>query len=649
MKTTKFIAAALLPLMFSCAKENLVPPTDVESNGKIVTISLIPDNDALTKATFVDGEGITWTKGENVYAGIIKAQADYQPVKSENLDNVYTYSDESNGGKECTQASFKFKLGEPEGTFKIFYPYDENAAYNSESGKIVIPFNVPDVQFSEIGKSRDNFAVVGKGMIDLPRFDEESVNNGGSTHFKVVGSYIRMSVFGGAEGEVVDYISISGTSIQGGYNVSTDAETIDFAGKTANTGDKIMVYFDTKPSAAVNMDSAPGIYASVLPGSYKNTYRVVTNKGFYNFESSSEKEFAFGSIKDIPFNLAKATTHTPDMLYIIGDATTAGWTKENAIELTKSGDTFTISGIELYSGGEGFKFILSTESWNPAYVNNKLDNKTLVFEQNPNVNKGTDNKFTVDRDGKYDIVVNLKSGELTLTLKEEIKPSLYHNQLSEPEAMEAIGDGKYKATVYVGFGDGYHDLKICRRGQYYRWKTDNDYPEVSLGSSLTVTNDVDVISGEKECCWINNDYAVKYYDVILDTKNNKLTLGMAIGKRLALVGLNGNWAGRNIDAYPYAPVDSDGIVKWSDVEVTVADTEFKICGEYTLESQWGSTDDFWQGSWIYAPDYGTQIESNTEYSVSLNRNEDKKWKISETGTYDFEFNTNTSKLKVTKK
>ena len=75
---------------------------------------------------------------------------------------------------------------------------------------------------------------------------------------------------------------------------------------------------------------------------------------------------------------------------------------------------------------------------------------------------------------------------------------------------------------------------------------------------------------EKECCWLNNDYAVKYYDVILDTKNNKLTLGMAIGKRLALVGLNDDWAGRNIDAYPNATVNSEGIVKWSDVNVTVA-------------------------------------------------------------------------------
>ena len=56
MKTNKLIAAALLPLLFSCAKENIEPSIKGETFDISITVS--PDDD--TKAIF-DEAGVTLT------------------------------------------------------------------------------------------------------------------------------------------------------------------------------------------------------------------------------------------------------------------------------------------------------------------------------------------------------------------------------------------------------------------------------------------------------------------------------------------------------------------------------------------------------------------------------------------------------------
>ena len=80
MKTNKLIAAALLPLLFSCAKENIAPADKNAAEGNYVTINLAPDSDAVTRATFDDSKGIIWQPG--VKAGIIKAAENWKPVES---------------------------------------------------------------------------------------------------------------------------------------------------------------------------------------------------------------------------------------------------------------------------------------------------------------------------------------------------------------------------------------------------------------------------------------------------------------------------------------------------------------------------------------------------------------------------------------
>ena len=97
MKTNKLIAAALLPLLFSCAKENIAPAETPENADDYITVNLVPGTDTVTKASFHDDEGIIWQSGG--FAGIVNAAGNN--IKSKELDNIYDW-------KGNNQASFKF-------------------------------------------------------------------------------------------------------------------------------------------------------------------------------------------------------------------------------------------------------------------------------------------------------------------------------------------------------------------------------------------------------------------------------------------------------------------------------------------------------------------------------------------------------------
>ena len=126
MKTNKIIAAALLPLMFACTKEN-IGQTQVENGKYDVTISVSPDE---TKAYMDETHGLLWQTGD-YYAGIVK---DNKNLKSNSLSNVYPYPNVK--GNPTNQASFSWSSVEL-GDYKFYYPYDsasdsENSSYEAD-------------------------------------------------------------------------------------------------------------------------------------------------------------------------------------------------------------------------------------------------------------------------------------------------------------------------------------------------------------------------------------------------------------------------------------------------------------------------------------------------------------------------------------
>lgn len=686
MKTNKLIAAALLPLLFSCAKENIEPSNQPVNESSSVIINVSPSKDAVGKATFDDTEGIIWQKG--VKAGIIKAAENWKPVESNALDNIYSYGDPQNDYKECVQASFKFDLGESgdyTGQYKFFYPYHSEAQYTGgENPYIKIPFWVDPNQSSGVGQSSEVFAVVSKDMVTL---DPTNHDTGAVTYYKVVGSYIRFLVYGKA-GEKVKSISIqseqkpSGRYFVNGSTNELNGEEYD------HDSELVTVSVSGEYATPATKAEAKGIYASVLPRSMQNTYTVVTDKGWYVFESQSSAEFTYGSIKDISLNLENAKcsySAAPAELYIVGDACESGWDPSKAVAMTKEGNIFTAE-LYLQKGAEGFKLLTRKGIYEYCYVND--GNGNMVYYNNPG---DADKKFNVDGFALYKVTADFNTGKLTC---EALAPYLvsdftsYHfGDQGEPLQMKATDTpGVFKAEKVRIYNKSHEEggvTKYFTNAFKFAFKK-SDGEDIDYTFSIQPANDknfeivmgtdwykngnaaVDVLSKQFDTQlvgklgnignlennidnkWmVKGTYNNKYYDITLDLVNNKLTLSLSQGSTYKLVGINSEW---NSNA-PSATVDGDGFATWNlDVNTNIQgwDGTFKICGENTI------SDNFWEGEWYYS-----QLDSEgawwwtSEYygsptPVLIESSGDRKWKMTESGNYTIVFDTKNLTLKVTK-
>lgn len=105
-------------------------------------------------------------------------------------------------------------------------------------------------------------------------------------------------------------------------------------------------------------------------------------------------------------------------LYMVGDATTGGWSVEDATPIP---ETSSESGIYQWTGNlkvGSIKFLTTTADWWPAYVRDAsaADETTLVYyESYPGDEK--DRKFLIEYEGEYTLTVN------TVTLKLDIHPN----------------------------------------------------------------------------------------------------------------------------------------------------------------------------------------------------------------------------------
>lgn len=648
MKTNKLIAAALLPLLFSCAKENLNQIDKPENGGKYdFTINLIPSDDAVTRAFFSDENGIYWDTAEHS-GGII--DKDNNKYKTTGV-KIYPWE---NGDLYKNQASFEFSQTYS-GMYKLFYPYDENATYDN------IPFWVAPTQYSGVGTSKDIFSLVSDGEVDLTADNHDT---GALTYYKVVGSYIRFLVYGKA-GEKVKSISIqSEQKPSGKYFVNGNTNELNGKAYTDDSNTiKVAVTGDYTTPATKS--AASGIYASVLPARpLKNTYTVETDKGWYKFESQNEANFAFGSIKDVLLNLENTKCkYAPAKLFIIGGATTAKWNAWEAIELSKveGKNQFKVEDIKLNAGDEGdsgFKFLTQKGSWDNVYVNGMNDNKTITYYENAE-KAGKDIKFFVTESGHYNVVVDFDTNEVTCT---KLEPKVY----TYPEGSEVAvnmsfseTEDVYKAVIYLAKGDGKHDFKINYDNKYYHVNV-SGYQVVNFSlqenEKHTISREWDVVADETDKGWyVVDEFCNKYYELTFDSTNNKVSLKLAQGQDFWLIGKPfGGYNANKPDQFK-ATADANGIATWN---VTTTETgDFKICGKYTLE------DSFYRGEWYYSTDksgfnwsgdlgnnYSTEAEQKT-FNVLLffqENDDNNKWKLNETGKFTIVFDTKNLTIKVYK-
>ena len=688
MKTNKLIAAALLPLLFSCAKENIAPAETPENADDYITVNLVPGADTVTKASFDDNDGIIWQEGG--FAGIVNAAGNN--IKSKELDNIYKW----NGNN---QASFKFLKTELEGKsgpYVLYYPHHDEVSVSD--GKYTIPVFVPVKQESDIGKSTEIFSVVSKKAFDLVPYEQtEYDNNGADVEFKVVGSYIRILPYGGTkEGEILDYIKIYDINevnkVSGRYFVSVavnndNTTTISKTDASDLLSNEIILNFGAKPNTKIDKAGAKGIYARVLSGKHQLAYELHTKVGdmecTYTFKSSKETDFAFGSIKDIPLNIAKATETTmsvPEQLYIVGDACESDWDANNAVAMTKEGNIFTAE-LYLQKGEQGFKLLTRKVIFEYCYVND--GNGNMVYYNKPQGE--ADKKFNVDGFALYKVTADFNTGKLTC---EALAPYLVSDFTSykigqgQPLQMKATDTpGVFKAEKVRIYNKSHEGGYYTNAFKFAFKKTDGadiDYTfsiqpandknyEIALGQEYYENgkSKVDVLSKKLKTRpvgvvgkigsykdidykWlVKETYNNKYYDVLLNLNDSTMTLSLHQGNVFKLVGINKIWSG---DA-PAATVDANGSATWTiyvDTATQGWDGTFKICGENTI------SDDFFKGEWYYSQlnaEGAWWWNSGTYGSttpVLIESSGDRKWKMTESGNYTIVFDTKNLTLKVTK-
>ena len=654
MKTVKTIlAAAVLLLLFSCAKEiaGVEKPeenkTDKTEQTKDATYSFtvvaagdISSRETQSKASFEDNAGIVWVSGGKAGIAAAESSSEVTPVASEELSTASISNDRF-------KASFQFTAAA--GSYRIFYPYSADASY----GNYRFEVSANQTQ-AEAGESSDIFALVGTEDFNLE--ENETVTD---SRMKAVGSYIFFQVYG-KTGEKLQSIEITSrnTNISGGYGADNDGGLV---GDVTGSGDNVKVSLGSEYTVTEQKDNAKGIYAAVLPGNSQNTYTVTTDWGVYTFESSAEKEFKMGAVKSLPLNLTSATSvgsdYIPDQLYLIGDATSAGWVLENAIQMATSdgGSTFICETVlQAGTAREGFKFLKWNSSWADVYVN---DNGKLKFYADTPA-ADDDKKFSVAKAGKYRITANFVTRDVTTELIEEYPEILYQipgGNAMFIDIMQEDGNGGHVAKILIGKGDGYHDFKIRKGENWYHEST--TYPEVNFNTD----GNVDVRSREWTVIgdnnsglgwWINDIYSEKYYDIALNTGTNKVTVTLSQGKKFYIIGINGEW--NSFDSNYSATADDSGVAIWN-VTVTQA-CDFKIYGENMV-----SGDDFFgKGEWyqsqlaIADPQYDIWGWGSGSYGMSSavlfgkSGDYNRKWKLTETGNFTIEFDTKNLQIKVTK-
>lgn len=639
MKTNKlFAVAAMLPVLFSCAKEEIRTNENLSGDGQKYdfTITVSGDEDSITKASLSDSTGIFWVLGGK--AGIVK---DGEKYESNALDKIYPW-------EGYNQASFKF-TNTATGDYKFFYPYHTDATLDK------IPFWVDPNQTTSAGSSADCFALVSNEMVEL---DPKNYDTPAETTYKVVGSYIRFTVFGKAD-ELLKSIIINGAdrTVSGRYFVNGNDNSLR-TGETDLKAETITLTVDGDYKTTATNTDAKGLYVAVLPESSQNTYTVITDKGSYSFPSASAKEFKFGAIKDIPLNLSSSkAVRTPDALYVVGDATTAGWNNNNAIPLIKDGNKYKIENIPLCIARYGFKFLTQQGNWENVFVN-AGDNKTLAYYVGIPP-EGKDTMFTVDKNGYYDLVVDFDTHTVETTFKTELLKVKSNNKANEYVMLPTGNEGEFKATAFIGSGDYNHDFYIYEGEKTYHESTFSEIASFDKEKNYTYTGKVTLDDSTDKGWWIadGNYQTPRYYDITLNKNTNTITVKFAQGKDFWLIGKPFyGFEPEKRDTFKQT-ADENGIVTW---EVTTTTTgDWKICGEHTC------LDAFWKGEWYYSTtteanalfdwswDVGNNYsyeteEKNFDVSVFYSNERDQKWQFNETGTFRITFDSKQLKIKVEK-
>lgn len=172
-------------------------------------------------------------------------------------------------------------------------------------------------------------------------------------------------------------------------------------------------------------------------------------------------------------------------LYLLGDATPAGWSLDNMPEFTKNGDVFSWEG-PLTEGGE-FRFPMQRDWWPCLMI--AMDGETLVK------GVGDDDKtgFTLDESAVYKIECNVATMKVNLTKTGEIAapefPTLYicgdatpygwSSSMTDESQLKPLDSGNVNVLAWTGELKSSGAFKFLTKNDwipsYNRDETADDY------------------------------------------------------------------------------------------------------------------------------------------------------------------------------
>lgn len=640
MKTVRIlVAATLLPLLFSCTGKENEQPEIPDNGGK--EISVVAACPSITE------NGFKWSA--DAVAGI--APKDGEPIASSKLSGGQISEDGQNAG-------FSFKA--EEGSYLFFYPYNAESRLNN------CRFTVKEDQSQPgIGRVGDILSLVGQQNITVSKETEEY-----EVKTKLVGAYLRIHIFG-IDGESVKSVTVSSENakIVGSFIAGKAGAIL----KSDGTESSATVTLETPFAVKKEKSGSDVIYVAVLPENESmNTYKVVTDKTSYTLSSSASVDLTNGKFTDVDIDLGEVLPEDvklPEHLYLIGDATDAGWDLSKAVEMKREGPAYQVE-ANLYRKGDGFKFI-TKKQWDGAdkYANGG-DNRTFVL------NDPNDGNFRVEKDGKYRIVLDFRTSQLSLTFLEEIAETLPEIIYSSPKGtvttdkMKKLSDGIYTAQVYAGSGEGKNMFRISQGNNH--WNSGKveviDFRDAETKADAVIY-EISGLSqnGNSDPSWVfDTKFEERYYDVTLDTNQGKLTVKPSIGESFWLIGDFTGWSDLwepDKSIQWKADKSSDGNVTWN---VSIPDGKqgtFKFYGDKVITDVWDNVAhvDWKKGEWYQAQEEGTTWWNSSNYGTTMkvnfgrlgneknNHEFTKVWQLTEPGEFTIIFNTNDLTLKISKK
>ena len=339
-------------------------------------------------------------------------------------------------------------------------------------------------------------------------------------------------------------------------------------------------------------------------------------------------------------------------LYVVGNACSAGWSPDNALEMTKESDgIFTWEG-ELFdytedNGNRRFKFLTQRAWENSITVGDPASGHVMITsgaEEALRVfNSGNDNGFQVAETGRYSIEVNLNAMTVVVTKTGDAEePTIDLNQLyMVGDALNGwgheyfIGMEKVSDGVFIWSGE-------IKSGEFKFQNKSNSWdeninPEDDLTFSVGSEYNLRYKSEDKKFRTSETgNYAML---VNLNEMKMKIDFSYPDKSQLYLIG-NATPAGWD-NANPIAMTEiSEGVFTWTGNLSPEGGNEFKFLNEV---GNWSKTIN------PVATD-NIEFTKGTEYDLIYRPFEqspaDHKFLVATTGTYTIDVDLNTMKITI---